>query len=55
MTMMMVGQGPGGINTQNKFNTISNIHKRGAGGGENSFEILIVIMGSARNFYGLNT
>lgn len=35
MTMMMVGAGPPGgpINTQNKFNTISNIHKRGAGGG----------------------
>ena len=34
MTMMMVGGGPGAPNQQNKFNTISNIHKRGAGGGE---------------------
>jgi hypothetical protein len=31
---MMVGGGGGALTPHNKFNTISNIHKRGAGGGE---------------------
>jgi hypothetical protein len=31
---MMVGGGGGALTPHNKFNTISNIHKRGAGGGK---------------------
>jgi len=30
---LVVGGGPGPLNQHNKFNTISNIHKRGAGSG----------------------